>query len=434
MKKRELQKIIAIFIFAVFSIFCIISVINISVNDALPENLSNDIAYINITLNDATLEDLNSSDKETKFFNNTLAITSFGHQQEIYSNVEVKGHGNSTWIQPKKPYQIKFDQNVDLFNLGKSKKYLLLANYLDGSHMRTDLAFYIENILEEDYALSGKFVELSINNDPLGLYYLTPKVEIGKDRINLTDPYGILVEYDAVHIQDNECSSYCLALKDSVDQKNEQAAMEKFISDFGVLEYAVEQENYSAIKNLIDTKSFAKYFLLSEFTANPDAYSISVYFYKNSLDDKIHIGPGWDFDLAFSNKRWDCANYEDFYLPTTKLPQFNHLLEVDHYSKINSKLLDEKSNLSVLKIYYHLLNIPEFQAEIKSIYQTTLYSKKDQFLNYLNSRLDLISKVSKKDSIFWDRYDDSDTKALLPWISERYDYMDNEYRAVNPDI
>ena len=45
---------------------------------------------------------------------------------------EIRGRGNSTWSQPKKPYRLKLDKKTDLLGMGKSKHWVLLANYLDG--------------------------------------------------------------------------------------------------------------------------------------------------------------------------------------------------------------------------------------------------------------------------------------------------------------
>ena len=43
----------------------------------------------------------------------------------------MKGRGNVTWLREKKPYKIKFENKVDIFNMGKAKTYNLLNNYMD---------------------------------------------------------------------------------------------------------------------------------------------------------------------------------------------------------------------------------------------------------------------------------------------------------------
>ena len=52
----------------------------------------------------------------------------------LYNGVtEIRGRGNSTWGQPKKPYKLKLDKKTDVFGMGKNKHWVLLANYMDES-------------------------------------------------------------------------------------------------------------------------------------------------------------------------------------------------------------------------------------------------------------------------------------------------------------
>ena len=76
---------------------------------------------------------------------------------KLYNGVtEIRGRGNSTWNQPNKPYRLKLDKKTDLFGMGKSKHWVLLANYLDESLLRNTLA----------YDLSGAMVHRVCGRDP----------------------------------------------------------------------------------------------------------------------------------------------------------------------------------------------------------------------------------------------------------------------------
>ena len=47
-------------------------------------------------------------------------------------DMEIKGRGNYSWTGfDKKPYRIKFDKKQNLFDMGKAKKWILLANYYE---------------------------------------------------------------------------------------------------------------------------------------------------------------------------------------------------------------------------------------------------------------------------------------------------------------
>ena len=104
------------------------------------------VPRMNISLNGVTLEEINTGSKDVKYEGNELAIYE-GWNINKYDDVRVKGRGNGTWMQEKKPYQIKFKKKVDLFGMGKAKKWALLANATDTSNLRTLSAFYLEKII-----------------------------------------------------------------------------------------------------------------------------------------------------------------------------------------------------------------------------------------------------------------------------------------------
>ena len=59
---------------------------------------------------------------------------------------QIKGRGNSTWVQSaKKSYQIKLDKKCDLLQTGnkdnKNKTWTLITDYLDGTSLRNATAY-----------------------------------------------------------------------------------------------------------------------------------------------------------------------------------------------------------------------------------------------------------------------------------------------------
>ena len=219
---------------------------------------------------DPTIDEIIENGKETRYQGAVYFVN-----EDLYKDVEVKGRGNTTFRSEKMPFQIKFSEKVDLYGMGKSKKWILLANYYDSTQVRNSLAFYLERLLGEQYALNGKFVELYYNNERLGLYYLTPKVEIAKSRVDLRDPLGVLAEYDTVHHENKVCytpkSGGCITVSDLVSKDNESAAMTDFMKSYDNLMSAAKRSDYAAVSKLADTESLAIYYILSEFSVNPDA-------------------------------------------------------------------------------------------------------------------------------------------------------------------
>ena len=242
------------------------------------------VPRMNITLNGVTLEEINAGSKDVKYEGNKLAIYE-GWNMNKYDDVRVKGRGNGTWMHEKKPYQIKFKKKVDLFGMGKAKKWVLLANATDTSNLRTLSAFYLEKIIGMEYESDGKFVELYVDGDYIGLYYLTHPIEVGKTSVDLRDSMGVLVELDNIYGSEEKHyltrNGEMLVVKDIVVEDNEEKAMKMFLNSFNELEEAIEKKDYVAISQVADIESFAKYYLLSEFSVNPDAYWTSFFFYKD---------------------------------------------------------------------------------------------------------------------------------------------------------
>ena len=106
-----------------------------------------------------SIEEMVQNGKETRYEGAVFFVN-----EDLYRDVEVKGRGNTTFRSEKMPFQIKFSEKIDLYGMGKSKKWILLANYYDSTQVRNSVAFYIERLLGEQYALNGKFVELYYNN------------------------------------------------------------------------------------------------------------------------------------------------------------------------------------------------------------------------------------------------------------------------------
>lgn len=364
---------------------------------------------IEINNEGVSLDDIHKNGKDIHYSAN-LAIDS----ELLYQVVDLKGRGNSTFSEKKMPFQIKFSNKIDLYGLGRSRKWVLLANLFDDSNLRNAMAFYLERMLGEKYALNGRFVELWYNGENQGLYYLTPKVEIEKTRVDLRDPYGILVEYDALNYRNKVCyrtaQGRCLTVSDVVSEDNTEAAMQNFLKSYNDLMAAAEAGDYKTVKKLADVESLATFFLIQEFTVNPDGYASSLYLYKDGFSDKIHAGPGWDFDYAFGNKNWLWAVDDGFYSP----------YETQYQRKWNDKAL--------CKLFYWLTDIPEFSNEVKRIFNERMSGKKTEMLNYFVQTASEIKDYALYNNIRHNLKNFvEEVYELGDWISNRFDHFEETY-------
>ena len=214
------------------------------------------------------LKEIQENGKDIKYGGNQVEIFDDGITIS-YDNVEIKGRGNFSWNADKKSYRLKFDEKVDLFGMGKKKKWALIANSVDDSLMRNDLAYYIANLLGEDQP-QGKFVEFVVDDEDLGVYYLIPSMEIDKLAVDLRDPEGVLAEVDNVYCEAEEKwwvadNGDCLTVKDIVTEDLTDEVMEDFLEDYNDLLVALERKDFEAVGEIVDMESFARYFLISEF-------------------------------------------------------------------------------------------------------------------------------------------------------------------------
>ena len=74
------------------------------------------VPILDIHLNGVTLDEIDNGDKTDVYGGNELTIYD-GDLLNTYNEIEMKGRGNGTWVREKKPYQIRFNQKVDLFRL-----------------------------------------------------------------------------------------------------------------------------------------------------------------------------------------------------------------------------------------------------------------------------------------------------------------------------
>lgn len=292
------------------------------------------------------------ADKEHKEKGKITIINTNGETECAGALDYIKGRGNSTWGMAKKPYNIKLEDKENLFGMGKSKKWSLIANYQDASLARNALAYTAAQNAGMAYSPDFEPVDVYINGSYEGAYLLTTRVEVDGSRVDIEDlekanekanpdiedfencarggTYGTFSGYlegtrKWVEIPNNpaditggyllECelpARYCDEISGFVTEgshaivvKSPEYASEaqvNYIADYyQKFENAVVSENsLSKISEYADVNSFAMLYLFNEWVANHDACITSTYMYKPA-NGKLFAGPVWDFDSAFGN-------------------------------------------------------------------------------------------------------------------------------------
>ena len=109
----------------------------------------------------------------------------YGEEQGLYDGaIEIRGRGNATWNNPKKPYKLKLSSSSNLFGMGSSKHWVLLANYTDNSLLRNKISYDFSGAMGMPY-MQSVHVEVILNGTYLGNYLFCEQVKLEEDRVNV---------------------------------------------------------------------------------------------------------------------------------------------------------------------------------------------------------------------------------------------------------
>ena len=297
-----------------------------------------------ITLIDGDLSSINNSiDHKVGRAGTCSLITGDGKSDYSGSFDRLRGRGNVTWEENKKPYNIDFKEPTDLLGMGKGLRYCLLANALDKSNVRDKIVYDAAIEAGLEYSAESRFVDLYVDGEYLGLYLMSEDVQLREDRVDITDLSALTAQANAVPLQNYKPAH---TLSGDTDKRYFDIAndpeditggylIELDMADryelfnsgfmFGGNEYCytVKSPEYCSggeldyisglfrdieddlaagrLNERIDIDSWVRYYLVQEVFANFDPCSL--YFYKDSdsIDGKIYAGPIWDFDKALGS-------------------------------------------------------------------------------------------------------------------------------------
>ena len=224
----------------------------------------------------------------------------------------------------------------------------------------------------------------------------------------MSDDKGVLVELDNAYYNEEEFNFQAkyskdhFAIKefkdDDMDSKLKVQAMQEFKKSLENFEEKLYNENtkWEDITKLIDVESFAKYYLINEFAENLDTYYSSTYLYKDGSKDVIHMGPTWDYDMAFGG-RGGINPEEDYTLKySSAMVYMRELLKYSEFLDVVNRIYDQdlKQYIDKVDVKEYADNIKE-AAKINSIawYIEKSYDKNLNSLNeYINKRKNYFSR------------------------------------------
>lgn len=296
------------------------------------------ILNINTDNNDSILS-------KTEYVYGLASFEGYDKYDDFEGAISIRGRGNSTFSDemPKKSYQIKFDEQVDVMGFGADKKWVLLANYADKTMIRTMIAFELGYMSDLNWTPKCDFVEVFINNHHQGTYLMSQKVEVSSDRVDIDRVNGYLLEleipsrftdedvyfttYDDPRSEDISLYSFDVKAPEIVNGDEQYKFIEWYMNTFVQVLFS---DNYldpvSGYAAYIDIESFVDWYVINEICKGVDSkFKASVYF---TLEEggKLKIGPLWDYDLSMGNSLLD-DTYSSRGTFIADAPWFRRLLE-----------------------------------------------------------------------------------------------------------
>ncbi len=306
---------------------------------------------------------------------------------------EIRGRGNSTWGWPKKPYRIKLSKKTALLGMkATAKSWTLLANYHDKTLMMNALAFKVSKLLDFEYTVDYRFVDVVLNGQYIGNYQLADQVEAGANRVPILETTipikdysqaGYFLEASGFYGEEAEGTKFTtpqnmlMVIKspDDKDVLNQDPNAHKYIKEFySKVENVLFSDNYKDPQNgyqkYFDMTSLVNWYITCEITGNSDAFW-SIYMYKKAGEDKIYLGPIWDNDRSWGNG----SNYSNQ----------KSIMEIAHSTNsawIRRILNDPNFNKAVAKRYEELYQKGLEESLLKEVDDLKILLEKSQAENF----------------------------------------------------
>lgn len=226
---------------------------------------------------------------------------------DFQGKTKIKGRGNNTWAAyPKKPYAIKLEEKKSLLGFPENKKWTLLADFCDKSMLRTAFMLEMSKACSLKYTVNYKHVEVILNGQYEGTYILTERVEKGKNRINVKSD-GFIIEHDGYAQFEplwftTTYAEYMYSFKYPnpddciVEGDDNYNYISNFMNEFEDALYSSHfKDAERGYRHFIDSRSFARWFILMELLGNVDP---NRFYVMEERGAKLEMYPAWDAEWS----------------------------------------------------------------------------------------------------------------------------------------
>ena len=331
------------------------------------------------------------------FYEGIIGIEIRGESSQFFDK---KSYGFETW---DAQYN---DIDVALIGFPEEEDWILYGPFSDKSLIRNKLIYELSNRMGR-YTTKTEFVELTINYEYKGLYIFMEKLKRDKNRIDISKlenadideeliSGGYIIKIDKSDMEDGSYTDYNSFQSQFDVFGNENgdirinfnyeypkpgeihANQKNYIKNyFYEFESSLASNNFkdpiNGFRKYIDEDSFIDFFILNELSNNVDGYRLSTYLQKDR-NEKLVIGPIWDFNLSFGNadycggERYDvwCFKFNERCLGDYWNVPFwwNRLVEdekfviklKERWNQLRTNVLSDNNLMTLIEEQYSFLN------------------------------------------------------------------------------
>ncbi|MGM9862538.1 MAG: CotH kinase family protein, partial [Muribaculaceae bacterium] len=342
----------------------------------------------------------------------------------------IAGRGNYSWSGfEKKPYKIKFPSKPDLMGLPKHKNFALMAAADDNlGYLRNVTGFYLSRLLGLEWTPNDIPIEVVLNGDYIGVYFLTETVKVDANRVNVTKQAdqattdvdgGWLVEIDNYdtdpHVtvaeglngsyRDGSGNPYNIWFTYKAPEllsSEQDSYLSSQMSTINNLIYATDKST-CGWADYIDLDQAARYFLVQELMDDYESYHGSCYLHRERGEsEKWKFGPVWDFGSALMN--------------------------------------DSKPSTIAADRTWHqvwiaeMMKFPAFKAAVKAVWAEFAAAHSiDEIKTYINAQANKIASAMPRDHQRWPNYgtdnEASCANTLINRLTSAYNWCASTYSS-----
>jgi hypothetical protein len=344
---------------------------------------------------------------------------------EAPETLQIKGRGNYTWTGfDKKPYRLKLDSKAALLGMNKSKHFALLAHADDNqAFLRNTVGFELSKRIGLDWTPEARPVEVVLNGDYIGLYFLTETIRVDKDRVNIAEQSdnitntdddaeavtgGWLVEIDNYdsdpHIEITEGNGQRIIFTYKTPEVLSEEQKSFLYNEMTAINNAIYNQDKSSTdwETLIDIDQLARFYIVQELLDDCESFHGSCYLTRDKGSDcKWKFGPVWDFGNTYSrgsNKNFIYVN-----------PSFNQTWIGE------------------------IAKFPNFQNKVKEIWKEFCENEISTMGDYITSFINEIRQAAEYDKERWSSYGNDNIierrnkfisyfNNSASWLGDNWDY------------